>query len=861
MSFLHPTCKTLLAVLALLLASLAPFGARAADWVPYDLAGMRFSVPSDWEITYAQRDVALDFQSPDGTFQLWVAWWFPDEPLTGFDDIVYQDVTTIAGHTAFLIRHENQHERVLQIALPAHKNADGEIPLIQLIAPIDLSVANHVQFMHAVAEKLFIDGQQAGLRRENPFGAAPGQEPVADDSGQTVLFDGRRLDGWDTLGVYGGNFESDAQLGPEMLSVAVGKGRGWALAGLRSLEPIVSFPARAAQEAQMLRAELDFGATDGMLLAFADPQQITDEPWSNYDLRLHAYLGNDGQGRYRLDVKGGQAVTAAGPWPKSEGVGHFTATLRPDGLLILRNGNGSELLRAEVPQVLQGKPWHLRAYVRPAAKNAAASMALRQLVMQQVAPKAEPDPDRIATEPTETVLFDGSGTGALWQHYEAYDNYFGRHAVVDGGLIIDRAPETDNVRIGLMSAEPVLWLDRFRGDGQARLTFSLDGGHATGFELLLSQRIGYDKNAQHGVRLWFEREPETGKVALHAISPQMPDGLVVPGLADIPDRFALVLRPGRIAIEIDGIAPQELPFAAAQDGAGLRLYVMGRNLPGSDETHLTLNRITANRRPGTLPAPALPRPGVAPLPVKELLAFPLGTEWQRQAPGGLDFEALSQALGQGIRLFREEGPNNNNRIALVSDAAVVHTDRRITRTPLGVTFRLDPADPDLAGRIVMASGVDPLNRAVHEVILGIVKEGAQAGRLRLELFTDHFSYHHWARHLPVGWHQDVWDGTVALVLGDGLIRVTLGTRDGADVSMTAQTSRSRAGQRYHIGLMPGTRATYLSGGITVLGIEAGWLTPDGMDALTRQELVDTKDFSPAAYLTGLKILIDEEIGQ
>ncbi|PYG31896.1 hypothetical protein [Pelagimonas varians] len=139
-----------------------PVTAKSAEqWLDYDLPGLAFSVPADWEITYRRRDVEYNFASPDGTYTLWVRWWFPDEPLLGYDDIVFHDFMTLAGHDALLTRTESEIDRFLSIAFPEHKNADGEIILFQLFSPIDLPVAAQEEKMNQLIEKLSIQGQSA----------------------------------------------------------------------------------------------------------------------------------------------------------------------------------------------------------------------------------------------------------------------------------------------------------------------------------------------------------------------------------------------------------------------------------------------------------------------------------------------------------------------------------------------------------------------------------------------------------------------------------------------------------------------------------------------------------------------------
>ncbi len=143
--------------------------AHAQGWQDYELPHITFSTPQDWEITYSQRDVEYDFASPDGTFSLWVNWWFPDEPLLGYDDIVSHRTLTLAGKTALLIHIETETERYLTIAFPEDKNSDGEVLLFQLIAPMSLTITNHEKMMDMLTGRFFFDGQKVQPKSRTPF--------------------------------------------------------------------------------------------------------------------------------------------------------------------------------------------------------------------------------------------------------------------------------------------------------------------------------------------------------------------------------------------------------------------------------------------------------------------------------------------------------------------------------------------------------------------------------------------------------------------------------------------------------------------------------------------------------------------
>lgn len=73
------------------------------DWTTHRLAGFTLATPPGWKATV--RNAGNDFTavSPQGDRTLMVWWWFPDEPLLGYPDIVSHRKTTVAGRPALRI--------------------------------------------------------------------------------------------------------------------------------------------------------------------------------------------------------------------------------------------------------------------------------------------------------------------------------------------------------------------------------------------------------------------------------------------------------------------------------------------------------------------------------------------------------------------------------------------------------------------------------------------------------------------------------------------------------------------------------------------------------------------------------------
>ena len=106
----------ILMMLGLLLAPL-PARAQAAGWSVHRLDAAGIPVPSDWKVARVNDGKELDITSPDGTRRLLVWWWFPDEPLLGYPDIVSHRKVTVAGERALYIHSRTGQRDTVTVTL------------------------------------------------------------------------------------------------------------------------------------------------------------------------------------------------------------------------------------------------------------------------------------------------------------------------------------------------------------------------------------------------------------------------------------------------------------------------------------------------------------------------------------------------------------------------------------------------------------------------------------------------------------------------------------------------------------------------------------------------------------------------
>lgn len=109
-----------------------------SDWIRDTIGEVQFSAPSDWTRERLSEGALLLLTSPDGQRTLWVSWWFPDEPLLGYDDIISHRQIMIDGRPALLIHSRIGTTESISVTLDQPR-ADGHRLQFLYEYPGDLS--------------------------------------------------------------------------------------------------------------------------------------------------------------------------------------------------------------------------------------------------------------------------------------------------------------------------------------------------------------------------------------------------------------------------------------------------------------------------------------------------------------------------------------------------------------------------------------------------------------------------------------------------------------------------------------------------------------------------------------------------
>lgn len=193
--FLHPSTSlgfvrsALLVSLFFVLTLLAipQSQAQNQNWQSFELRSVTFSMPSDWSLINRIRDEQYDFKSPDGRVEIWWRWWFPDEPLLGYLDIVHHKKQVIAGQEALIIHSEIRSNRSITIAF-LKKDSEGEQFLITMNGD-NLSWQDLQQIQAMVLSQLSYEGVRAGPQNQSnlrPPQPAGNSQPLGNQYGQNT---------------------------------------------------------------------------------------------------------------------------------------------------------------------------------------------------------------------------------------------------------------------------------------------------------------------------------------------------------------------------------------------------------------------------------------------------------------------------------------------------------------------------------------------------------------------------------------------------------------------------------------------------------------------------------------------------
>ncbi|MGB8814690.1 MAG: hypothetical protein WCC57_16045 [Paracoccaceae bacterium] len=122
--------RVLLAAFGLGLLFVQALPSQATEMETYALGDAILALPQDWTLTNQRRGDEVDLAGPKDE-SLMIYWWFPDEPLTGYDGAPPSETRVFPAGPA-LMRHEVMAGRTAVSAVYEWLNADGERLIVLL---------------------------------------------------------------------------------------------------------------------------------------------------------------------------------------------------------------------------------------------------------------------------------------------------------------------------------------------------------------------------------------------------------------------------------------------------------------------------------------------------------------------------------------------------------------------------------------------------------------------------------------------------------------------------------------------------------------------------------------------------------
>jgi hypothetical protein len=664
----------------------------------------------------------------------------------------------------------------------------------------------------------------------------------------TPLFDGKMTEDWQEYAAAGGNFKKFTQFRANQLVVDVPAGSNWGKTGIRSTNPVVKVPGSGQSMISRVAVVVDKEHTSNITLALVAEKGARDD-WHNHDIRLG--IDNDSdekQLNLTLWIKRKEVMKAK---LESSVLDVINMVLRPDGVFLVTDHQGGILLQGLIPGDYPADGYHLYAFSHPSAQNLPTKLALVSIEVTEESFVLQGDPAEFLADTQKTIVFDGQVLGRRWTGFNAHGGNYGQHAkLINGKLVVDVPEKSSWGKVGLMSPEPVVWLDKFNGDAQVSLTFKFDSKLTTGFVIALTPNYGLNGNDPGKPRyLMHWRQTPDGKIKAMSVINDKDHVIETEMSAPMPEVVTLVLSPQGIKAVATGFPDTVTPWSELKLGQGFRVYVYSHPDANHQPVKMALKEILLERNAGILLAEPRPAAGVAPLPVNVLFDGKPGDLWELASAYGPAFNQYSKFENDQLVVEIPKNKTQWGKVGLLSNEPVLKLDDRTMSTSHKITVKVDPKKTSgfqimFNGRKVAAMWGQHMQAAVSFIR---ITEGEAAGKHVLGLRKDNGPYRVWGRTVDSQWVDKNWDGVLEIENGDRWMAVHIpggpslrgsefGLTKGSEMFMTVYAHPEKNGRASQLALER---------------IESEWVMPDGMTRMDRWIYVDKEDFDANKFLDEL----------
>jgi hypothetical protein len=657
---------------------------------------------------------------------------------------------------------------------------------------------------------------------------------TSSQAGTVALFDGVLGERWSEVSVAGGNFKAFARLDGGTLAVDVPAMSGWGKTGIWSRTALVPAGDPASARERRLTFRFDAERTTSFVVALGtrnDPDE-----WGGHDIRVAWYRSEDARSARMVLWLNQREVMAAklGPAAPAE----LTLALMPDRSVLVRLPSG-EQLEGQLGEGLWLAAFRVYALAHAPGAHKPARMALRSVVLATPAAVSASDPAASLDAPQSLTLFDGR-LGGRWLAHEVHGGRFSEHARLDGrGLLVDVPAGAAWGKVGLVSPEPVVWLDRFAGAASVALEARFDAARTTGFIVALTAPRGVaggDPDEPSVVLHWRQKAKGGARTTLVLNHRTRPPVLDLPGPETSPVSVRLVLLPGEVHLELDGKAAGIAKSDLLKSGQGLRVWVYSHPDEAQQPVRMALESIILHRKPGAAEAGPQPAAGVAPLPVVSLFDGRSGSGWEPIGVAGGDFARHAQ-WRNGNLAVDVPAKSSWGRVGLLSSKPIVDLDERVLVTPYRLEVKVEPkATTGLAIALGTARQADmwPTTR----LWITLLRQADGSALLGIEQ-TRHLG---WSRPVAAS-VMEQWDGRLIIAVGQSWANVAL-----ADSPPIRAETWFGHQTKLYASISSHAVREHEPARMVLQSVSAGWATPAGMTAAERWQLLDADRFDADAFL-------------
>lgn len=438
--------------------------------------------------------------------------------------------------------------------------------------------------------------------------------------------------------------------------------------------------------------------------------------------------------------------------------------------------------------------------------------------------------------PLREVLFAGEMDGR-WRTNESAGGVYEGNATFEDGALVVRMPENHGwAKAGLISRQPIVWLDEFGKGAEATLSFTYDPSRTSGLGIAVGPWWSQDPWSMPGIYAqWnISADKTAGVLSVFkeqqavAGSPQRVEGQLT-----APRTFRLRLQPGKFILEAEGFAPIEVPEAKLQPDTGLYVSVFSSVPEAHLATRMALTNITWVRQPGEPIAEPAPAADVEPLPSEMIFPGKGAEQWQEMAVAGGDFVQHAQ---WGMDEFAVSVPENASwgKVGLLAKQPPFVLEPTDSLAPYRLRFTFDP-ERTRAFRIAIRGETGPDIDDQHWIAAGVSEGGGETMSLFVHSSNERQAERKVPR-IPLR-HFDL------VIVRD---RVTARLENGASVSLPVYAYGN--GFQFHLAVMANPTAENEPTAFVLKSIEAGRVPPDGMNKAQRWLFVKDKEFSPGDFL-------------